>query len=129
MGGDRENMIQLRSQVKVADNTGAKVVSIIQVLGGSGRRYARIGNVVTAVVKKAEPRREVKKSDIVRAVVVRTRAPLRRADGSYVRFDENAVVLVEKQDEPRGSRIFGPIPRELKSLGYEKIANLAEVLV
>lgn len=121
-------MIQLRSMVKVADNTGAKMVSIIQVLGGSGRRYARVGDMVVAAVKEAEPRREVRKHDVVRALVVRTRSPLRRPDGSYVRFGDNAVVLLEK-DEPKGSRIFGPLPRELKAAGYEKIANLAEALV
>lgn len=121
-------MIQLRSKVKVADNSGAKLVSVIQALGGSRRRYARLGDVVVASVKEAEPRRDVKKKDVVRALVVRTRFPIRRPDGSLVRFDDNAVVLIDKK-EPRSSRIFGPLPRELKSLGYDKIVNLAEALV
>ena len=99
-----------------------------RILGGSKRRYARIGDIIVASVQVAEPRKQVKKKDIVRALIVRQHSPLRRPDGSYVRFDDNAVVLIEK-DEPRATRIFGPIPREIKELGYDTIASLAEELV
>ena len=121
-------MLQLRSIVSVADNSGAKVVGVFKVLGGSRRRYARIGDVVVASVKVAEPRKAVKKKDIVKAVVVRQRAPYRRKDGTYIRFDDNAVVLLDGI-EPKGGRIFGPIPREIKERGYNTIASLAEELV
>lgn len=121
-------MLQLRSIVNVADNSGAKRVAIFKVLGGSRRRYARIGDIVVASVKIAEPRKSVKKKDVVKAVVVRQRAQFRRKDGSYIRFDENAVVLLEGT-EPRGGRIFGPIPREIKEKGFNTIASLAEELV
>ncbi len=121
-------MIQERSILKVADNSGAKVVRCFRILGGSRRRYAHVGDIVIASVQSAEPRKNVKKKDIVRAVVVRTRNPIRRSDGSCVRFDDNAVVLVEK-GEPRATRIFGPIPREIKERGYDKIASLAQELV
>lgn len=121
-------MIQERSILKVADNSGAKIVRCFRVLGGSRRRYARIGDLIVASVQVAEPRKPVKKKDIVRALVVRQRAPLRRPDGSYIRFDDNAVVLVDKK-EPRATRIFGPIPREIKEKGYDTIASLAEELV
>lgn len=121
-------MIQTRSMLKVADNTGAKIIQCIRVLGGSNRRYARIGDIVVGSVKKAEPRKMVKEHEIVRAVVVRTSAPHRRQDGSYMKFDDNAVVIVEKK-EPRGGRIFGPIPRDLKERGFEKIVSMAEELV
>lgn len=121
-------MIQTRSMVKVADNSGAKLIQIIRVLGGSGRRYARLGDIVVGSVKIAEPRKPVKKKDVVRAVVVRQRAPFRRKDGSYVRFDENAAVLVDGL-EPRGGRIFGPIPRELRERGFTKIISLAQEVV
>jgi len=121
-------MIQERSILKVADNSGAKLVRVFRILGGSKRRYARIGDILVASVQVAEPRKPVKKKDIVRALVVRQKAPLRRPDGSYVRFDENAVVLVDKK-EPRATRIFGPIPREIKEKGYDTIASLAEELV
>ena len=121
-------MIQLRSIVSVADNSGAKRVGVIKVLGGSGRRYAQIGDIVVASVKEAEPRKAVKKKDVVRAVVVRQRNNFRRLDGSYVRFDDNAVVLLEGK-EPKGGRIFGPIPRELKEKGFDTIASLAQEIV
>lgn len=121
-------MIQERSILKVADNSGAKTVRCFRVLGGSRKRYARVGDIVVASVQEAEPRKLVKKKDIVRALVVRTTAPIRRKDGSYVRFDDNAVVLVEKK-EPRATRIFGPMPRELKELGYDKIISLAQEVV
>jgi len=122
-------MIQERSILKVADNSGAKFVRCFRVLGGSKRRYARVGDVIVASVQSAEPRKStIKKKDIVRALVVRTRTATRRSDGSYVRFDDNAVVLVDKQ-EPRATRIFGPIPREIKEKGYDAIASLAEELV
>ena len=123
-------MIQERSILKVADNSGAKTVRCFRVLGGSRKRYAGIGDIVIASVQVIEPklRKQVKKKDIVRALIVRQRNPLRRPDGSYVRFDENAVVLVDKK-EPRATRIFGPIPREIKEKGYDTIASLAEELV
>ena len=121
-------MIQERSVVKVADNSGAKLVRCFRVLGGDRKRYAKIGDIIIASVQSAEPRKQVKKKDVVRALVVRHRAPLRRSDGSYIRFDDNAVVLIEK-GEPRGTRIFGPIPREIKEKGYATIASLAKELV
>lgn len=123
-------MIQHRSMVKVADNTGAKKLQCIRVLGGYQKRYARLGDVFTAVVKEAAPRGVVKKSDIVRAVLVRTRKEVRRFDGSYIRFDENAAVIVDKESkEPKGTRIFGPVARELRAGGFQKIVSLApEVL-
>lgn len=114
--------------LKVADNTGAKKLQVIRALGGSMRRYARIGDIVVAAVKEAEPRKAVKKSDVVKAVLVRQRQPFRRADGSYVRFDENAAVIVEGV-EPRGGRIFGPIPRELRERGFSKIISMASEVV
>jgi len=121
-------MIQERSILRVADNSGAKTVRCFRVLGGSRRRYARIGDIIVASVQTAEPRKQIKKKDIVRAVVVRHRAPTSRADGSHIRFDDNAVVIVDKK-EPKGTRIFGPIPREIKEKGYDTIASLAEELV
>ncbi|OGN17657.1 MAG: 50S ribosomal protein L14 [Candidatus Yanofskybacteria bacterium RIFCSPHIGHO2_02_FULL_50_12] len=123
-------MLQLRSIVDVADNSGAKKVGIFKVLGGSRKRYARIGDIVVASVKSAVPRnvKGVKKKDVVKAVVVRQRQPFRRKDGSYVRFDDNAVVLLEGT-EPKGGRIFGPIPREIKEKGFNTIASLANELV
>ena len=121
-------MLQLRSIVKVADNSGAKVIGVILVLGGSRKRYARIGDIVVASVKVAEPRKQIKKKDVVKALVVRQRAPFRRKDGTYLRFDENAVVILEGK-EPKGGRIFGPIPREIKELGYDTIASLAQEIV
>jgi len=121
-------MIQAGTNLKVADNSGAKLIRVIKVLGGSRRRYARIGDIVTVSVKVAEPRKIVKKKDVVKAVIVRQKKALRRADGSYIRFDENAAVILDGMD-PKGSRIFGPIPRELKDRGFIKIVSLApEVL-
>jgi large subunit ribosomal protein L14 len=121
-------MLQLRSIVNVADNTGAKKVGVFKVLGGSKRRYAEIGDIVVVSVKVAEPRKAVKKKDILKAVVVRQRAPFRRKDGTVVRFDDNAVVIIDGK-EPKGGRIFGPIPREIKEKGYQTIASLAQELV
>ncbi|MEK7150661.1 MAG: 50S ribosomal protein L14 [Patescibacteria group bacterium] len=119
-------MIQDRSLLTVADNTGAKIIRVFKILGGSKRRYARIGDVVVASVQTAEPRKQLKKKEIVRAVIVRTRAPLRRRDGSYIRFDDNAAVVIDAKKEPKGGRIFGPIARELRERGYAKIISLAE---
>jgi len=124
-------MIQLRSQVKVADNSGAKIIAVIQCKGGYRRRYAGIGDIVVASVKSAQPHTAIKKGDVVNAVVVRQRKELRRPEGTYyIRFDDNAVVIIDpKSKEPKGTRIFGPIPRELRGLGYMKIISLApEVL-
>lgn len=121
-------MIQAGTKLKVADNTGAKLIQCFKVLGGSRRRYARIGDVIVASVKSAEPRKTVKKKDVIRAVVVRQKASFGRKDGSYIRFDENAAVIVDGYN-PKGGRIFGPIPREIKERGFDKIASLApEVL-
>jgi large subunit ribosomal protein L14 len=121
-------MIQAQTQLKVADNSGAKMIQCFKVLGGSRRRFARIGDIVVASVKSAEPRGIVKKGDKVRAVIVRQRKEFRRADGSYIRFDENAAVILEGT-EPKGTRIFGPIAREIRDRGYGKIISLApEVL-
>lgn len=123
-------MIQHRTMLKVADNTGARILQCINVLGGTKRRYAQIGDVIVGAVKKAEPRRMVKKHDVVRAVVIRQKKSLRRSDGSYIRFDDNAVVILQgKTKEPRGGRISGPVARELKERGFEKIAALALELV
>lgn len=121
-------MLQLRSIVTVADNSGAKRVGVFKVLGGSRKRYAQIGDIVVASVKSAEPRKLVKKKDIVKAVVVRQRQPFRRKDGTYIRFDDNAVVILDGV-EPKGGRIFGPIPREIKEKGFATIASLAQELV
>jgi large subunit ribosomal protein L14 len=123
-------MIQPRSIVKIADNTGAKIGRIFKVPGGSKKRYAEIGEIVVLSIQTAEPKKAVKKKEVCQGVVVRQRKPFRRADGSYVRFDENAVVLIEKgKQEPRGSRVFGPIPRELAERGYQRIASLAPEIV
>ncbi len=123
-------MIQPRSLVRIADNSGAKIGRVFKVLGGSKRRYARIGDLVVMSIQTAEPRKPVKKKEVVQAVVVRQKQAFRRADGSYIRFDENAVVILEKdKQDPRGGRIFGPIPRELAELGYQKIASLAPEIV
>lgn len=116
--------------LKVADNTGAKVLQCIHVLGGSKRRYAQIGDIIVGVVKVAEPRRPVKKHDVVRAVIIRQKKEFKRADGSYIRFDENACIILEgKTKNPKGGRILGPVAREVKERGFEKIAALAEELV
>jgi large subunit ribosomal protein L14 len=122
-------MIQLRSMLKVADNTGARIAQCITVLGGSKKKFAQIGDEIVAVIKKADPRRETKKHQIVRAVIVRQKKNFRRNDGTYIKFDENAVVIIDAKKEPKGGRIFGPIPKELKERGFEKIATLAEELV
>ena len=122
-------MIQQESRLKVADNTGAKEILCIRVLGGSGRRYASIGDTIVATVKDAIPGGNVKKGDIVKAVVVRTTKERRRADGSYIKFDENAAVILKNDEEPRGTRIFGPVGRELRDKKFMKIVSLApEVL-
>jgi len=123
-------MVQHRSMLSSADNTGARVLQVIRVLGGYQKRYARIGDVVTMVVKEAIPHGMVKKSDVVHAVVVRTRKETRRKDGSYVRFDDNACVIIDKKSlEPKGTRIFGPIARELRAKGFTKIISLAPEVV
>ena len=122
-------MIQQESRVKVADNTGAKQLLTIRVLGGSGRRYARVGDRIVVSVKNAIPGGNVKKGDVSKAVVVRTKKEFRRPDGSYIRFDENAAVLLNDSDEPRGTRIFGPVARELRDRQFMRIVSLApEVL-
>lgn len=122
-------MIQQESRLKVADNTGAKELLTIRVKGGSVRRYAGIGDQIVATVKSATPGGNVKKGDIVNAVVVRTKRKLRRPDGSYIRFDENAAVIIDENKGPRGTRIFGPVARELRDNGYMRIVSLApEVL-
>ena len=122
-------MIQQQTLMKVADNTGAKEIMCIRVLGGTGRRYANIGDVVVACVKKAAPGGVVKKGDVVKAVVVRSVKGLKRADGSYIKFDENAAVIIKEDKTPRGTRIFGPVARELREKDYLKILSLApEVL-
>jgi large subunit ribosomal protein L14 len=122
-------MIQQESRLRVADNTGAKELLTIRVRGGSSRRYGGIGDVIVATVKSSSPTASVKKGEIVRAVIVRTRRPVRRKDGSYIRFDENAAVLIDDNRNPRGTRIFGPVARELRDHGYMKIVSLApEVL-
>lgn len=122
-------MIQQESRLKVADNTGAKELLTIRVKGGSTRRYAAIGDEIVCTVKSASPTGNVKKGDVVRAVIVRSRRAVRRPDGSYIRFDENAAVIVDDNRNPRGTRIFGPVARELRERGYMRIVSLApEVL-
>lgn len=120
----------MQTKVRIADNTGGKVAQVFKIVGGSKKRYARIGEIVVLSVKVAEPRKMVKKKDVVYGVVVRQTKPFRRKDGSYICFDENAIVLVEKgKKDPRGGRIFGPIPRELGDLGYQKIISMAPEVV
>ncbi|MBI5287042.1 MAG: 50S ribosomal protein L14 [Deltaproteobacteria bacterium] len=122
-------MIQMRTRLNVADNSGAKRVSCIKVLGGTKKRYAGIGDIIVASVKEALPTAKVKKGDVIRAVVVRTVKETRRADGSHIRFDDNSAVLIDKDNEPVGTRIFGPVARELRAKGFMKIISLApEVL-
>lgn len=123
-------MVQEESKLKLADNSGAKKLKVIRVLGGYKKRYARIGDIVTASVKEAQPHSNVKKGDVVHAVIVRSVINTRRSDGSYIKFDENAAVLIDKKNlEPKGTRIFGPVARELRAKGYKKIVSLApEVL-
>ena len=122
-------MIQVQTRLKAADNTGARQLMCINVLGGTGRRYARVGDVIVASVKRAIPNAGVKKGDVVRAVIVRCAQPFRRPDGSYIRFDENAAVILTDKNNPRGTRIFGPVARELRDKNFTKIISLApEVL-
>lgn len=123
-------MIQVESRIKVADNTGARELLVIKVLGGSVRRYGHVGDIVIATVKSATPQGSVKKSDVVKAVIVRTAKEWRRNDGSYIRFDDNAAVILDTDGKnPKGTRIFGPVARELRELGYMRIVSLApEVL-
>ena len=122
-------MIQQESRLKVADNTGAKEILCIRVLGGSGRRYAHVGDTIVASVKDAIPGGNVKKGEIVRAVIVRTRKERRRPDGSYIKFDENAAVILGTSGEPRGTRIFGPVARELRDKKYMRIVSLAPEVI
>jgi len=123
-------MIQDRSIIKIADNSGAKIGRVFKILGSSKKRWATIGQVVILSVQKAEPRKQAKKKDVLYGVIVRQRQPFRRADGSYIRFDENAVVIIEKgKKDPIAGRVFGPIPRELSELGFQKIASLAPEIV
>lgn len=123
-------MIQHRTMLKIADNTGAKKLQCIKVLGGYKKRYARLGDIVTCVVKEAVPHGMVKKSDVVHAVIIRTKKETRRPDGTYIRFDDNAAVIIDKKSkEPKGTRVFGPVARELRAKGFTKIISLApEVL-
>lgn len=121
-------MIQPRSMLKVADNSGAKLIQCIKVLGGTRKRYAQIGDIIVGSVKIAEPRKVVKKSEVVKAVIVRQRKAFKRADGSYIRFDENSVVVLEGADMKAG-RVFGPIPREIKDKGYSKLTSLAPEVI
>jgi large subunit ribosomal protein L14 len=122
-------MIQMQSMLDVADNTGARQAMCINVLGGTGRRYASLGDVIVASVKKAVPGGDVKPGEVVRGVIVRTRRPVRRPDGSSVRFDSNALVLLDNQGNPRGTRIFGPVARELRQRNFMKIVSLAPEVV
>lgn len=122
-------MIQQESRLNVTDNSGAKEILCIRVLGGTGRRYANVGDIIVATVKQAAPNGTVKKKTVVRAVVVRTRNTIRRKDGSTIKFDDNAAVIIDDNKQPRGTRIFGPVPRELREYGYSQIISLApEVL-
>jgi len=122
-------MIQQETFLKVADNTGAKEIKCIRVLGGSGRKYAGVGDVIVASVRKAAPASTVRKGEVVRAVIVRTAKGVHRADGTYVRFDENAAVLIKEDKNPRGTRIFGPVARELRDKDYMKILSLAPEVI
>lgn len=123
-------MIQPRTMLKVADNTGAKIIQCFHVLGGTKKRYARIGDVIVGTVKDAEPRKIVKTHEVVRAVIIRQKKELKRPDGSYIRFDDNACAILEgKTKDPKGGRIFGPVAKEVKEKGFEKVAALAKELV
>jgi len=123
-------MIQAQTLVNITDNSGARIGRVFKVLGGSKRRYARIGDIVVLAVQTAEPRKSTKKKDVVRAIVVRQRQAFRRKDGSYIRFDDNAVVIIEKEKlVPRANRVFGPIPREIGEVGFQKIVSLAPEVV
>ena len=122
-------MIQLRSMVIVADNSGAKIIQCINVLGGSRKRYGQLGDIIVGTVKKAEPRKLVKKHEVVKAVIVRQRKEFKRKDGSYIRFDDNAVVVLGDENMPKGGRVFGPIAKEVKEKGFDKIAMMAVELL
>ncbi len=122
-------MIQLRSKLKLADNTGVRLLQVIRVLGGSKRRFGGIGDVVVASVKEVDSQSLFKKGQIVRALIVRTRKEKSRPDGSFIRFDDNAAVIIGKDNNPKSSRIFGPIAREIKELGYKKLASMAQEIV
>jgi large subunit ribosomal protein L14 len=123
-------MIQLRTILKIVDNSGGKILQCVHVLGGSKRRYARLGDIIVGVVKVADPRREVKKHDVLRAVVVRQKKEFRRRDGSYIRFDDNACVVLDgKTKNPKGGRIFGPIAREVREKGFESVAGMAREIL
>ena len=123
-------MIHLKTRLKVADNTGAKIIQCFHIYGGSKRKFGQIGDIINAVVKDAEPRRMVKKHDIVRALIIRQKKPYRRTDGSYVKFDDNACVILEgKGRDPKGGRVVGPMAKEIKEKGFESVATLAEELV
>ncbi|MCS6788959.1 MAG: 50S ribosomal protein L14 [Patescibacteria group bacterium] len=122
-------MIQERSIIKIADNSGAKKVRCFRILGGTRRRYANIGDIIIASVQVAEPRKNIKKKDIVKVLIVRTKNGIKRPDGSVVRFDENAGVIIDNKKEPIATRVFGPMPRELKLKGFEKLMNMAEEII
>ena len=122
-------MIQLRSMLKVADNSGAKIIQCVNVPGGTGRRYAQLGDIIVGAVKKAEPRKLVKKHEVVKAVVIRQRKEFKRKDGSYIRFDDNAVVVLGDGKLPKGGRVFGPVAKELKDKGFDQIAQMASELL
>jgi len=122
-------MIQLRTMVKVADNSGAKIIQCVNVPGGSGRRYGQLGDIIVGTVKKAEPRKLVKKHEVVKAVIVRQRKEYKRKDGSYIRFDDNAVVVLGDAKLPKGGRVFGPIAKEVKDKGFDEIAQMASELL
>ncbi len=123
-------MIQPQTMLKIVDNSGAKTIQCFKVLGGSRRRYAQIGDIIVVAVKNAEPRKPVKKHDVTRAVIVRQKKPFKRKDGSYIKFDENSAVILDgKTKNPKGGRIFGPIPRELREKGFDKLAGMARDLV
>lgn len=122
-------MIQERSILKMADNSGAKSIRCFRILGGTRHRYAKIGDIIVASVQEAEPRKTVKKKDVVKAVIVRSRNSFRRHDGSYIRFDENAAIIINAKKEPIATRVFGPMPRELKDRGFEKIIMMAEEVI
>ncbi|MCP6718138.1 MAG: 50S ribosomal protein L14 [Patescibacteria group bacterium] len=123
-------MIQLRTMVKIADNSGGRVLQCIHVLGGSVRRYGRLGDIIVGTVKVADPRKEVKKHDVVRALIIRQRKEYKRSDGTHIRFDDNACVILEgKTKKPKGGRIFGPVAREIKEKGFQEVVGIAQQLV
>ncbi len=122
-------MVQMRSIIESADNSGAKKIACIKVLGRSGKKYAEVGDIISASVKEAIPRADVKKGDVVKAVIVRTKAPIKRSDGSTVRFNSNAAVVIDNQNNPRATRIFGPVARELRERNFTKICSLAPEVV